>query len=49
MKPSEKVTHAPVEVVAIQPDVTDLVAKAAMIEKIFTTSFISTDRHSEYQ
>lgn len=48
MKPSGIVTHAPVEVVSTQPDVTDLVAKAATIEKLFTTSFIPTDRHSEY-
>jgi hypothetical protein len=48
MAQSEIATHVPVEVLATQLDITDLVAKATTIEELFKTSFIPTDRHSEY-
>lgn len=48
MAQSEIATHVPVEVLGTQLDITDLVAKATTIEELFKTSFIPTDRHSEY-
>jgi DNA transposition AAA+ family ATPase len=48
MAQSELAIHVPVEVLATQLDITDLLAKAATIEELFKTAFIPTDRHSEY-
>ena len=48
MAQSELAIHVPVEVLATQLDITDLLAKAVTIEELFKTAFIPTDRHSEY-
>ena len=48
MAQSELAVHVPVEVLATQLDITDLLAKVATIEELFKTAFIPTDRHSEY-
>jgi AAA domain len=48
MAQSELAIHVPVEVLATQLDITDLLAKSATIEELFKTAFIPTARHSEY-
>jgi DNA transposition AAA+ family ATPase len=47
MAQSQLAIQAPVEVLAPQLDLTDVIAKTAAIEALFNTAFIPTDRASE--
>ena len=48
MAQSQLAIQVPVEVLAPQLDLTDVLAKAAAIEELFKTAFIPTDRASQY-
>jgi DNA transposition AAA+ family ATPase len=48
MAQSELAVQVPVEVLAPQLDITDVIAKTAAIEELFKTAFIPTDRASQY-
>lgn len=48
MTQSQLAIQVPVEVLAPQLDLTDVLAKAAEIEELFKTAFIPTDRASQY-
>ena len=48
MAQSQLAVQAPVEVLAPQLDLTDVLAKAAAIEELFKAAFIPTDRASQY-
>jgi DNA transposition AAA+ family ATPase len=48
MAQSQLAIQVPVEVLAPQLDLTDVLAKVAAIEELFKTTFISTDRASQY-
>ncbi|WP_088893313.1 AAA family ATPase [Leptolyngbya ohadii] len=48
MAQSQLAVQVPVEVLAPQLDLTDMLAKTAAIEELFKTAFISTDRASQY-
>jgi DNA transposition AAA+ family ATPase len=47
MAQSQLAVHAPAEVLAPQLDLTDVLAKTAAIEELFSTAFIPTDRASQ--
>jgi DNA transposition AAA+ family ATPase len=48
MAESQLAVQVPVEVLAPQLDLTDVLAKTAAIEELFKTAFIPTDRASQY-
>jgi DNA transposition AAA+ family ATPase len=48
MAQSQLATQVPVEVLAPQLDLTDVLTKTAAIEELFKTAFIPTDRTSQY-
>lgn len=48
MAQSQLAIQVPVEVLAPQLDITDMIAKTAAIEELFKTAFIPTDRASQY-
>lgn len=48
MAQSQLATHVPVEVLAPQLDLTDVLTRTAAIEELFKTAFIPTDRTSQY-
>jgi hypothetical protein len=48
MTQSQLAVQVPVEVLAPQIDLTDVLAKTAAIEELFKTAFIPTDRASQY-
>lgn len=48
MAQSELAVPVPVEVLAPQLDITDVIAKTTAIEELFKTAFIPTDRASQY-
>lgn len=48
MAQSQLAVQVPVEVLAPQLDLTDVLAKTAAIEELFKTAFIPTDRASQY-
>ena len=48
MTESQLATHVPVDVLAPQLDLTDVLTRTAAIEELFKTAFIPTDRTSQY-
>ncbi|MBD1822851.1 ATP-binding protein [Cyanobacteria bacterium FACHB-DQ100] len=48
MAQSQLATQVPVEILAPQLDLTDVLVKTAAIEELFQTAFIPTDRASQY-
>ena len=48
MAQSQLATHVPVEVLAPQLDLTNVLTRTAAIEELFKTAFIPTDRTSQY-